>query len=317
MHLLSTNQFKDRNALDKLFIAANYMKHPHQMPVDLIYQARGKVMAIIKDEGSTRTRISFEVAMKRLGGEVVLLELDKTTSIAKGETLEDTVRTVSEYVDVIVLRHSQKGAVEKAAAVSLVPVINAGNGDGEHPTQALLDLYTIKKELGEIDGLKIMLVGDLKHSRTVHSLIHLLGFFDVKVQLVSPKRLELSAGYAAMLHNYTVWEDLCQAISKESPDVVYMTREQKERCDWKSGEYSWMNNFKVPTDYPVLTQEIMDLLPGSSIVMHPMPRCEELPVTLDGDSRCVQFRQSKNGMYIRMALLYNLFNNSNMFCNPQ
>jgi aspartate carbamoyltransferase catalytic subunit len=139
MHLLSTSRYAQKDDLDKLFRTADLMQKPHVKGVDLFYQARGKVLAIVKDEGSTRTRMSFEVAMKRLGGEVTLLELDKKSSVAKGETLEDTIRTVSEYVDVIVLRHSQKGAVEKASAFSMVPVINAGDGDGEHPTQALLD----------------------------------------------------------------------------------------------------------------------------------------------------------------------------------
>jgi aspartate carbamoyltransferase len=231
MHLLSTSRYAQKDDLDKLFRTADLMQKPHVKGVDLFYQARGKVLAIVKDEGSTRTRMSFEVAMKRLGGEVTLLELDKKSSVAKGETLEDTIRTVSEYVDVIVLRHSQKGAVEKASAFSMVPVINAGDGDGEHPTQALLDVYTMYKEFGGLDGINIMLVGDLRHSRTVHSLLHLLTLYkDVKVQLVSPPDLMLPAEYYGMLRSKGIEPAASSILEKrlslDTPDVVYVVREQ-------------------------------------------------------------------------------------------
>jgi aspartate carbamoyltransferase len=304
------------------------MQKPHVKGVDLFYQARGKVLAIVKDEGSTRTRMSFEVAMKRLGGEVTLLELDKKSSVAKGETLEDTIRTVSEYVDVIVLRHSQKGAVEKASAFSMVPVINAGDGDGEHPTQALLDVYTMYKEFGGLDGINIMLVGDLRHSRTVHSLLHLLTLYkDVKVQLVSPPDLMLPAEYYGMLRSKGIEPAASSILEKrlslDTPDVVYVVREQKERREKK-----YMNEKEIcdmlagrpvdnsPWKYPVFGEKEMKMLLPTAIVMHPLPRCEELPVTLDNDPRCAIWRQARNGMYIRMALLYNLFKH-NTFLPPE
>lgn len=300
--LLSTSQFQNRGELDRLFQTVDLMQKPHVKGVDLIYQARGKVLAIVKDEGSTRTRLSFEVAMKRLGGEVLLLDLDKKSSTAKGETLDDTIRTVSEYVDVIVLRHSQKGAVGKAAGLSKVPLINAGDGDGEHPTQALLDVYTMQKELGNIDGLNVMLVGDLKHSRTVHSLLHLLALYqDVKVQLVSPPDLMLPPDYYGMLRSKGIEpagsSSLHKRLEMDPPDVVYMTREQKERDG--AAVVRW--------DYPLFGEDEMKMLKSSARVMHALPRCGELPVTLDSDPRCAIWRQVKNGMHVRMALLYNLF----------
>lgn len=306
MHLLTTSRFTDRSELDRFFQTVDLMQKPHIKGVDPVYQARGKVMAIVKDEASTRTRVSFEVAMKKLGGDVTLLDMDKKSSVAKGETLEDTIRTVSEYVDVLVLRHSEKGAVERAAAKSRVPVINAGDGDGEHPTQALLDVYTMHKEFDGLDGVNIMLVGDLKHSRTVHSLLPLLALYQgVQVQLVSPPDLMLLPEHYGLLRKAGIEpaasSDLKKRISLDPPDVVYVVREQKERRDPGA-----CKRF----DYPVMGEEEMGLLPATAIVMHPLPRCGELPVTLDTDPRCAIWRQVRNGMYVRMALLYNLFNNN-------
>jgi aspartate carbamoyltransferase len=300
MHLLSTARYAQKGDLDQLFKTADLLQKPHISHIDPYYQARGRVMAIIKDEGSTRTRMSFEVAMKRLGGEVTLLELDNTSSISKGESLQDTIRTVSEYVDVIVLRHSRKGAVQEAAAASRVPVINAGDGDGEHPTQALLDVYTIYQKFGSLDGLNVMLVGDLKHSRTVHSLLHLLVLYkDIKVQLISPPDLMLPPHYYGFLRSHGVEpagsSDLEKRLSLDPPDVLYVVREQKERRAYKCWQY------------PVVTEQVMDMLPATAMVLHPLPRCGELPVTLDIDPRCAIWRQVRNGMEIRMALLYHLF----------
>lgn len=299
MHLLTASRFTDRSELDRFFQTVDLMQKPHIKGVDPVYQARGKVMAIVKDEESTRTRVSFEVAMKRLGGDVTLIEIDKRSN---GETLEDTIRTVSEYVDVVVLRHSEKGSVERAAAKSRVPVINAGDGDGdgEHPTQALLDVYTIHKEFDGLDFINIMFVGDLKHSRAVHSLLYLLTLYQgVQVQLVSPPNLMLSSEHYDILKKAgiepIVSSDLKRSISLSPPNVLYMVKRQ---------------NIDEKFDYPVMGDEEMCLLPSTAIVMHPLPRCEELPVTLDSDPRCTIWRQVKNGMYVRMALLYNLFNNN-------
>lgn len=217
---------------------------------------------------------------------------------------------MSEYVDVIVLRHSQKGMVQKAAAVSKVPVINAGDGDGEHPTQALLDIYTIQNELGHVDDINIMLVGDLKHSRTVHSLIRLLCLYKgVKVQLISPPDLMLPPEYYGFLRAAGIEPagsmDLDKRLEIDPPDVVYMVRNQVERMespDWR--ERNSLSNWA----YPVLKE-----IPSKAIVMHPLPRCGELPVTLDTDPRCAIWRQARNGMYVRMALLYNLFTNNTFY----
>jgi aspartate carbamoyltransferase catalytic subunit len=264
-------------------------------------------MAIVKNESSTRTRLSFEVAMKRLGGEVIVFDLDKNSSISKGETLEDTIKVIGSYVDLMVLRCSEVGSLDKLSSLICIPLINAGDGNGEHPTQALQDMYTIYQYHGrklKEEGLCVMLVGDLKNSRTVHSLIHLLGLCRnrLKVHLVSPSGLELPDIYYKCLSDSCVEHftsnDLRGEIARGNPDVVYMTREQRERNK---------DNGSGCGNYSVLGEFEMGLLSPTSIIMHPMPRCEEIPVRLDSDRRCVYFLQAKNGMYIRMALIHNLF----------
>jgi aspartate carbamoyltransferase catalytic subunit len=294
-HLLSVSQCRNLEVLDRFFdVVDGFVGKLWTHDVGV-----GKFLGIIKDEGSTRTRVSFEVAMKRLGGEVVCLELDGSSSIKKGESLEDTVRVMGEYVDLIVLRHSQKGAVEYASRHSRVPVINAGDGDGEHPTQALLDLYTIRRHFGSQTALKVALVGDLLHGRTIHSLIKLLCLYKgIQFHLVAPLGLELSKEYCDYLRangvEYHNSYDLYGTLSRNEIDIVYMTRMQVER-ESKSDVY------------PVLGEREMDLLPPKSVVMHPLPRCGELPVALDGRRNCIYWEQSRNGMYVRMALLYNFF----------
>jgi aspartate carbamoyltransferase catalytic subunit len=301
MHLISTSEIRDRGELDRLFKATDALRNPHISGIDPYYRARGKIMTIVKDEGSTRTRLSFEIAMKRLGGEAVVLELD-TSSALKGESLADTMRSISEYSDVIVLRHSQRGAVASLSSLR-VPIINAGDGDGEHPTQALTDVYTLQKELGGIDGLNILLAGDLKHSRTIHSLIRLLALYrGVRLVLVSPEDLRLPREYYDFLEEKGVAceteTSLSRQLKGESPMAVYMTREQKERAN------------RDCSDYPALGVREMGMLEKDCIVMHPLPRCEELPLALDEDPRCAVWKQVKNGMYVRMALLSNLFNHN-------
>jgi aspartate carbamoyltransferase catalytic subunit len=309
MHLLSTLQIESPEQLDILFREADILRRdPWSVGVDPVALARGRVLAIVKDEGSTRTRVSFEVAMKRIGGEVIVLELDKNSSVAKGETLEDTIRTISGYVDVIVMRHSQKGAVAKCASFSKVPLINAGDGDGEHPTQALLDMYTIKREVGRSHNLNIMIVGDLKCSRTVHSLLNLVSLHsNNNVYLCSPPEMGLPRDYLNKKIRCVegdMFKEMLKRFGKDL-DILYMTRLQKERYN----KEMW----SVAAPYCALGEEEASYLGAECKVLHPMPRNGEIPTSFDSDPRAKYFDQARNGMFIRMALLSNLFRSGNFF----
>ncbi len=258
---------------------------------------RGKILATLFFEPSTRTRLSFEAAMLRLGGQVVSVAEAKSTSAAKGESLEDTIRTVEGYADLMVLRHPEVGSAHAAAAATHRPVINAGDGAGQHPTQALLDLYTIAEEKGTVDGLTVGLVGDLKHGRTVHSLCQVLSRYDVRLLLVSPDELRMPTDIVGDLQEaggkVEQTDDLQAAVS--ACDVLYMTRIQRER-------------FPDPSDYErlkgayVLTEEL--LARGHELtVMHPLPRVDEIDPGVDKLPGAAYFRQSANGVPVRMALL--------------
>ncbi|MEK7182990.1 MAG: aspartate carbamoyltransferase [Patescibacteria group bacterium] len=257
-------------------------------------------------EPSTRTRISFEMAMKRLGGDVSGTENARAfSSVVKGETLEDTIRILNGYnFDVIVLRYDAEGGATRAAVVSGVPIINAGDGEGQHPTQALLDAYTIWEHFGKIDGLSVAMVGDLTYGRTVHSLAYLLGKFEnMRLFFISPQILRVKEGIKEYLSRHNVWYQELNSIEEvaQELDVVYMTRAQTERTlqaarfDPKQGGYT-------------LTPKITRVLPEHSIIMHPLPRNQELPDEVMNDSRVIVFRQAQNGLYVRMALLDMLLN---------
>jgi aspartate carbamoyltransferase catalytic subunit len=222
------------------------------------------------------------------------------SSVAKGETLEDTVRIVTGYCDVLVLRHSEIGASRRAAAVSPIPVINAGDGPGQHPTQALLDLYTINKELGRIDGLRIAMVGDLANGRTVRSLSYLLSKFDsVELDFVAPPAVAMGRDIKAHLDergtHYRETEDLEEVLP--NVDVVYQTRIQKERFSGRMGE------FRRVSGVYVMDARAMERMRPDAILMHPLPRVGEILAEVDADPRAAYFRQAANGLYIRMALL--------------
>ena len=259
---------------------------------------KGTVLANVFYEPSTRTSSSFTAAMQRLGGSVIPINEVRYSSVSKGESLPDTIRTLEAYADVVVLRHPEVGASANAARYSHKPVINAGDGIGEHPTQALLDLFTIQRELGKVDGLHVAMVGDLKYGRTVHSLARLLCLYDVEVSLVSPDILRLpeevkdevaSAGKA--FHETRAIEDVIEQV-----DVLYVTRVQKERFS-DLAEYETVRNL-----YEV-TKELMARAKSNMILMHPLPRVGEIHYDVDADPRAAYFRQMENGMFIRMALL--------------
>jgi len=258
----------------------------------------GQVLATLFFEPSTRTRLSFESAMLRLGGGVITVADSKTSSAAKGESLHDTIKTVEGYADVIVLRHPQIGSAEQAAAATERPILNAGDGAGQHPTQSLLDLYTIEKEKGTADGLTISLAGDLKNGRTVHSLVDLLSLFDVKFYFVAPAALSMPETIVAKLKDrgieVTETESLEQALAVS--DVLYMTRIQRER-------------FSDPAEYErlkgayILTQAIVHKAKKGLTIMHPLPRVNEIATDVDDYAGAAYFRQVANGVPVRMALL--------------
>ena len=259
---------------------------------------KGQVLSTLFYEPSTRTRLSFEAAMLRLGGSVISVAEAKSSSAAKGESLHDTMKTVEGYADVIVLRHPQIGAAAEAAVATDKPVLNAGDGAGQHPTQSLLDFYTILKEQGKVEGLTVTLAGDLKHGRTVHSLADLLASYNVNFVFASPAALRMPAEIVEKLKakgvSVTETEDLAEAL-KES-DVLYMTRIQRER-------------FEDPTEYDrlkdlfVLTQAMLAGAKDGMTVMHPLPRVNEIATDVDSYAGAAYFRQAANGLPVRMALL--------------
>ncbi|AAL80723.1 aspartate carbamoyltransferase [Pyrococcus furiosus DSM 3638] len=260
--------------------------------------ARGKILATLFFEPSTRTRLSFESAMHRLGGAVIGFAEASTSSVKKGESLADTIKTVEQYSDVIVIRHPKEGAARLAAEVAEIPVINAGDGSNQHPTQTLLDLYTIRKEFGKIDGLKIGLLGDLKYGRTVHSLAEALAYYDVELYLISPELLRMPRHIVEELREkgVTVYEtsDLMSVIGEL--DVLYVTRIQKERFPDEQ-EY-----LKVRGSYQVNLQ-VLSKAKETLKVMHPLPRVDEIHPEVDKTKHAIYFKQVFNGIPVRMALL--------------
>ncbi|MEO0102142.1 MAG: aspartate carbamoyltransferase [candidate division WOR-3 bacterium] len=297
-HIIEAQQFS-RKVLEEIFSVAEEMEEIAKKGGARILP--GKVMATLFYEPSTRTRLSFESAMRRLGGEVVSTEDAKQfSSAAKGESLEDTIRVVGGYVDIIVIRHYESGSAKRAAEVSPVPIINAGDGPGQHPTQALLDLWTIKKEIGYLDGLKIALVGDLAHGRTVRSLSYLLTKYkDVTIYFVAPEVVRMREDIKDYLKRYKVvfWEeeDLLRVAPKV--DVIYATRIQKERFGEKIEDY------EKAKDRYIIDANILKVMKEKAIIMHPLPRVSEIRPEVDQDKRAAYFRQAQNGLYIRMALL--------------
>jgi aspartate carbamoyltransferase catalytic subunit len=297
-HVVESQQF-DRALLEKVFGVAAEMEE--LVAAGGSEELKGRIMASLFYEPSTRTRLSFEAAMLRLGGEVLGTEsAGEFSSVAKGETLEDTIQIVGGYSDVIVLRHFDVGASRRAAAISPVPVINAGDGPGQHPTQALLDLYTIKKELGRVDGLRIAMVGDLANGRTVRSLSYLLSKFDgVELFFVAPPTVAMGRDIKAHLEErgiaYRETQDLDSVLPEV--DVVYQTRIQKERFGSRVDEYRRVSGVFV------MDARAMSLMRADSILMHPLPRVGEIAPEVDSDPRAAYFRQARNGLFIRMALL--------------
>jgi carbamoyl-phosphate synthase/aspartate carbamoyltransferase/dihydroorotase/carbamoyl-phosphate synthase/aspartate carbamoyltransferase len=295
--ILSVSQF-NKEKLDYIFYRAHEMRELVERVggSDLL---KGNVLTCLFYEPSTRTSSSFIAAMERLGGSIIpITQGVQFSSVSKGETLADTIRTLEQYSDAIVLRHPEIGSARAAADAASIPVINAGDGPGEHPTQALLDLFTIQEELGQIDGLKIAMVGDLRFGRTVHSLTKLLMQYDVSLRFVSPEilRMPLTVMNDVIDAKIPVRETHDVADVIQNADVLYVTRVQKER-------FSDLAQYEEVKNFYVITSELMKKAKEKMIVMHPLPRVGEIHDEVDKDPRAAYFRQVQNGMYIRMAIL--------------
>ncbi|HQE93778.1 MAG TPA: aspartate carbamoyltransferase [Anaerolineae bacterium] len=296
--ILCVEQF-DRDTLSYIFTRSQEMRELVERVggCDLL---KGYVLACLFYEPSTRTSASFIAAMERLGGGVIpITQGVQFSSVSKGESLPDTIRTLEQYSDVIVLRHPEIGSAKLAADYASVPVINAGDGAGEHPTQALLDLFTIRQELGRIDGLKVAMVGDLRYGRTVHSLTRLLMQYEnISLRFVSPDilRLPMALMNEIIDRGIKVRETHDVADVIENADVLYVTRIQKER-------FSDPKQYEEVKDCYEITTELMTRAKPKMIVMHPLPRVGEIHYRVDDDPRAAYFRQVRNGMYVRMALL--------------
>jgi aspartate carbamoyltransferase len=295
-HILSVSQFA-RTDLEYIFAVAEEMRTMVER-VGTFDLLKGKILANLFYEPSTRTSSSFTAAMERLGGSVIPINEVKYSSVSKGESLPDTVRTLEAYSDVIVLRHPETGSAATAARYARKPIINAGDGTGEHPTQALLDLFTIRGELSRLEGLTVTMLGDLKYGRTVHSLARLLALYGAKLNYVSPDILRMPQAIVDELgkfgieqHEYTQLDP----VLAES-DVLYVTRVQKERFDDLSVYESVKGAY-------VITPETMKGAKQDMVLMHPLPRVGEIAYDVDTDPRAAYFRQVEYGLYVRMALL--------------
>jgi carbamoyl-phosphate synthase / aspartate carbamoyltransferase / dihydroorotase len=295
--ILNVAMFTMKEQLNDIYNLASIFKgrvHKDRQCDDVL---RGKVMASCFYEVSTRTCCSFAAAMQRLGGRVIYMD-ETSSSVKKGETLEDSIAVMSGYADVVVLRHPEVGAMARAAEVSHKPIINAGDGIGEHPTQALLDVFTIREEIGTVNGLTITMVGDLKHGRTVHSLARLLTLYNVTINYVSPSSLAMPEKVVSYVKSKGVQQKVYATLEEVLPftDVLYMTRIQKER-------FSSEEEYKATCGLYIVTPKLMTRAKNRMIVMHPLPRNCEIDRAIDNDKRAAYFRQAEYGMYVRMSLL--------------
>ena len=290
--LISIQDFSKEEMLHILDIAKEFEQNREQ---DFLH---GKVIACLFFEPSTRTRLSFEAAVNRLGARVIGFPDSRNTSVSKGETLEDTIRIVSNYVDMIVMRHPTAGAAAIAAKVASVPVVNAGDGDNQHPSQTLLDLYAIQKTQGHLDGLTINMVGDLKYGRTVHSLTEAMSLFNPNFVYTAPRELALPEEYVKFLDgkgiSYTQTSSLEDHIN--DCDILYMTRIQQERFPSKE-EYD-----KVKDVYR-LNASMLTGVKKNMKILHPLPRINEIATDVDETPYAYYFKQAGGGMYVRMAII--------------
>ena len=295
-NVISCEQFTKEDLKDLFDLADVVRANPKKYSNAL----EGKVITTLFFEPSSRTRLSFETAVQRLGAKLVSTENAKeNSSSTKGEILEDTIRVVTGYADAIVMRHSFNDAAARAASVSTVPIINAGSGKGEHPTQSLLDAYTIRREKGRLDNLKIAILGDLINGRTIHSLIKLFNLYEnIEFYGLSKENLELPEKYVKIIEENGNRYIKCNSFSDipKDVDILYHTRIQAERSEEDLG----IEEF-------IINKNILDHFSENTIVMHPLPRVNEISTDIDDDKRAVYFKQAHNGMWVRMALLLKVF----------
>jgi len=310
-HIIKSQQFTPES-LQKLFYDVSNIQTQFKNPAGRVVLKRklaGKLLFNIFYEPSTRTRLSFAAAAHHMGMQVIGTEAaNQFSSAIKGETLEDTIRVLCSYhPDAIVLRHHMEGSTERASLISTVPIINAGDGAGQHPTQALLDVYTIHNRLKTLNNLTVLVGGDLRHGRTVRSLVYLLSKFKgTNFIFCSPETLKMLPDIKDHLaENHIPYLEIFTDLSKviSLADVVYWTRIQKERIEDHSNIDELMNQF-------VIDSSLMSLMKPYSVLMHPLPRNIEIPIEVDSDIRSVYFEQAENGLYVRMALLEMLLKDS-------
>ena len=294
--ILNTAQFSVQELNLIMNTAACFEKQVKEGSI--IRNLEGQVVAVLFFEPSTRTRLSFEAAANRLGARVITVAEPASSSVAKGESLADTIRTVDGYADVIVMRHPMKGSAQIAADNAIHPFINAGDGSGHHPTQALLDIYTIRKEKGALGGHTVAFVGDLKYGRTVHSLGYLMALYKNKMIFVSPKALRMPEEITADLRGRGAeieeTDDLKKALAVS--DIAYVTRIQRERFE-DPAEYE-----RLKGSY-ILNRALIDQAKKGITILHPLPRVDEISTDVDDYEGAAYFRQAHNGVYVRMALL--------------
>lgn len=290
--LVSINDFSKEEMLRILDLAADFEANPDQPLL------RGKIIASLFFEPSTRTRLSFETAMNRLGARVIGFSDVNATSTTKGETLKDTIKMVSNYADLIVMRHPLEGAARYAAEQSPVPIVNAGDGANQHPSQTLLDMYSMRKTQGTLQDLKIAMVGDLKYGRTVHSLIMAMSYFNPTFYFVAPDELRMPQEYKTFLDEkgikYEEHHDMADVLPLA--DILYMTRVQKER-------FSDLIEYERVKNTYVLHNSMLDVSKDNMRILHPLPRVGEISTDVDQNPKAYFFEQARNGMFTRMAII--------------
>ncbi len=291
--LVSITDFSKEEILDLLEKARRFEENPNRRILE------GKVVATLFFEPSTRTRLSFETAVNRLGGRVIGFSDASTTSSSKGETLKDTIIMVSNYVDLIIMRHHLEGAARYASEVSSVPIVNAGDGANQHPSQTMLDLYSIYKTQGKLENLNIVMVGDLKYGRTVHSLLMAMSHFNPTFHFVAPDELKMPNEYKIFCdeHNIPYYEhsEFSEEVINQA-DILYMTRVQRERFT------DLMEYEKVKNVY-TLHNSMLDNSKENLRILHPLPRVNEIDYDVDNNPKAYYFQQAKNGLFARQAII--------------
>lgn len=296
-HVLSADQY-NKDSLNEVFDLTNKIK---DHPKDFSNKLNDKIVCVMFYEPSTRTRLSFETAALKLGAKIITTEnAGSSSSASKGETIQDSVRVIAGYADALVMRHKSETSAIEAASVNKIPILNGGAGKGEHPTQALLDLFTIRDRIGHLDNLKVAIMGDLVNGRTIHSLIKLLALYDnVHIYGLSKEAFALPQKYIEMLKERNVKYTKCHSFDDlpKDLDVMYHTRIQSERFEGDFGKEEF-----------IVDQKVLDMFGKNLILLHPLPRVNEISTEVDDDPRACYFEQAHNGLYVRMALLLQVMN---------